>query len=488
MNINEKIRMARQLEKLGVDVIEAGFPIASQGDFEAVSQIAQAVSGAQVAGLARANERDIDRAWEAIRTARLPRIHTFISTSDIHLTHQLRKSREEVLAMTVAAVRRAKSYTDNVEFSAMDATRSDWDYLCRVVEAAIDAGATTVNIPDTVGYAVPSEFGALIAYLKENVRAIDRAVISVHCHNDLGLATANAIAAVQNGARQIECTINGIGERAGNTSLEEAVMILYTRKEHMKLATGIRTTELYATSRLLTRITGVAVQPNKAIVGANAFAHESGIHTDGLLKDKITYEIMTPESVGVIKSSLVLGKHSGRHAMKDELQKRGYELSDDTVNKIFERFKDLADKKKDLYDEDLETIVAEIVLRAPEKYKLINLNVVSGSFAIPTATVQMEVEGVLIKDVGMGDGPVDAAFKTIAKITRTKSTLLKYSVDAITGGTDAQGVVTVRLEEDGREIVGRGAHNDIIMASVLAYLNALNRLEHIKQSPIKSYL
>ena len=488
MNINEKIRMARQLEKLGVDVIEAGFPIASQGDFEAVSQIAQAVSGAQVAGLARANERDIDRAWEAIRTARLPRIHTFISTSDIHLTHQLRKSREEVLAMTVAAVRRAKSYTDNVEFSAMDATRSDWDYLCRVVEAAIDAGATTVNIPDTVGYAVPSEFGALIAYVKENVSAIDSAVISVHCHNDLGLATANAIAAVQNGARQIECTINGIGERAGNTSLEEAVMILYTRKEHMKLATGIRTTELYATSRLLTRITGVAVQPNKAIVGANAFAHESGIHTDGLLKDKITYEIMTPESVGVIKSSLVLGKHSGRHAMKDELQKRGYELSDDTVNKIFERFKDLADKKKDLYDEDLETIVAEIVLRAPEKYKLINLNVVSGSFAIPTATVQMEVEGELIKDVGMGDGPVDAAFKTIAKITRTKSTLLKYNVDAITGGTDAQGVVTVRLEEDGREIVGRGAHNDIIMASVLAYLNALNRLEHIKQSPIKSYL
>jgi 2-isopropylmalate synthase len=256
----------------------------------------------------------------------------------------------------------------------------------------------------------------------------------------------------------------------------------------MKLATGIKTTELYATSRLLTRITGVAVQPNKAIVGANAFAHESGIHTDGLLKDKITYEIMTPESVGVIKSSLVLGKHSGRHAMKDELQKRGYELSDDTVNKIFERFKDLADKKKDLYDEDLETIVAEIVLRAPEKYKLINLNVVSGSFAIPTATVQMEVEGALIKDVGMGDGPVDAAFKTIAKITRTKSTLLKYNVDAITGGTDAQGVVTVRLEEDGREIVGRGAHNDIIMASVLAYLNALNRLEHIKQSPIKSYL
>jgi 2-isopropylmalate synthase len=488
MNINEKVRMATQLEKLGVDIIEAGFPVASQGDFEAVSRIARAVTDIQVAGLARANENDIDRAWEAIREARRPRIHTFISTSDIHLAHQLRKSRDEVLAMTAAAVKRAKSYTDNVEFSAMDATRSDRDYLCRVIEAAIAAGATTVNIPDTVGYAIPDEFGDLIRYLREQVPIIDKAVISVHCHNDLGLATANAISAVLNGARQVECTINGIGERAGNTSLEEVVMILYTRKEHINLTTGIRTAEIYNTSKLLTRITGVAVQPNKAIVGANAFAHESGIHTDGLLKDKITYEIMTPESVGVTKSILILGKHSGRHAMKDELQKRGYDLSDDTVNKIFERFKELADQKKDLYDEDLETIVAEIVLRAPETYKLINLNVVSGSFAIPTATVQMEVDGELIKDVGMGDGPVDAAFKTIARITRTKSTLLKYSVDAITGGTDAQGVVTVRLEEDGREIVGRGAHNDIIMASVLAYLNALNRLEHVKQSPIKSYL
>ncbi len=488
MNINEKVRMARQLEKLGVDVIEAGFPVASPGDFEAVSLIARTVTDMQVAGLARANERDIDRAWEAIREARRPRIHTFISTSDIHLTHQLRKSREEVLAMTAAAVKRAKSYTDNVEFSAMDATRSDRDYLCRVIEAAIEAGATTINIPDTVGYAIPSEFGALIRELRDRVPNMDQAVISVHCHNDLGLATANAIAAVLNGARQIECTINGIGERAGNTSLEEVVMILYTRKEHVRLTTSVKTAEIHATSKLLTRITGVAVQPNKAIVGANAFAHESGIHTDGLLKDKMTYEIMTPESVGLTQSSLVLGKHSGRHAMKDELQKRGYDLTDDMINKIFERFKELADKKKVLYDEDLETIVAEIVLRAPDKYKLINLNVNSGSFAIPTATVQMEVDGTVIKDVGMGDGPVDAAFKTIAKITRTKSTLLKYSVDAITGGTDAQGVVTVRLEEDGREIVGRGAHNDIIMASVLAYLNALNRLEHIKQSPIKSYL
>ncbi len=488
MNIQEKVRMAKQLEKLGVDIIEAGFPIASQGDFDAVRTIAESLKKSQIAGLARANNKDIDRAWEAIQPAINPRIHTFISTSDIHLTHQLRKSRDEVLDMAVAAVKRAKSYTEDVEFSAMDATRSDRDYLCQILGAAIEAGATTLNIPDTVGYTIPDEFADLIRYIKEHVSNIDRATISVHCHNDLGLATANSMAAVLNGARQVECTINGIGERAGNTSLEEMAMILYTRKEYAHLETQIATEEIYNTSKLLTRITGVGVQPNKAIVGSNAFAHESGIHTDGLLKDKITYEIMTPESVGVTQSSLVLGKHSGRHAMKDELQKRGYELSDENLNKVFTRFKELADKKKDLYDEDLETIVAEIVLRAPDTYKLTNLNVVSGSFAIPTATVQMEVNGEPIKDVGMGDGPVDAAFKTIAKITSTKSKLLKYSVDSISGGTDAQGVVTVRLEENSQEIVGRGAHNDIIMASVLAYINALNRLEYLKQNPIKTHL
>jgi len=488
MNINEKVRLAKQLEKLGVDIIEAGFPIASQGDFDAVCTIASLIKQSQIAGLARANDKDIDRAWEAIKHASKPRIHTFISTSDIHLTHQLRKSREEVLDMAVTAVKRAKSYTDDVEFSAMDATRSDRDYLCQILTAAIDAGATTLNIPDTVGYTIPDEFAELIRYIRANVSNIEKAIISVHCHNDLGLATANATAAVLNGARQVECTINGIGERAGNTSLEELAMILYTRKDYTHLETQIVTEEIFNTSKLLTRITGVAVQPNKAIVGSNAFAHESGIHTDGLLKDKITYEIMTPESVGVTKSSLVLGKHSGRHAMKDELGKRGYELSEDDLNKVFTRFKELADKKKDLYEEDLETIVAEIVLRAPDTYKLINLNVVSGSFAIPTATVQMEVDGEVIKDVGMGDGPVDAAFKTIAKITSTKSKLLKYSVDSISGGTDAQGVVTVRLEENFQEIVGRGAHNDIIMASVLAYINALNRLEYLKKNPIKTHL
>jgi 2-isopropylmalate synthase len=488
MNINEKVRMAKQLEKLGVDIIEAGFPVASQGDFEAVRMISQSLTKSQVAGLARAHDRDIERAWEAIQHAHHPRIHTFISTSDIHLTHQLRKGREEVLQMAAAAVTKAKSFTDDVEFSAMDATRSDPDYLCQVLEAAIEAGATTVNIPDTVGYTIPVEFAELISYIKKNVPNIDRAVISVHCHNDLGLATANSLAAVLNGARQVECTINGIGERAGNTSLEEIAMILYTRKEYAQIETSIATEEIYGTSKLLTRITGVRVQPNKAIVGSNAFAHESGIHTDGLLKDKNTYEIMTPESVGVTKSNLVMGKHSGRHALKEELKTRGYELSEENLNKIFTRFKELADTKKDLYDEDLETIVAEIVLRAPDRYKLINLNVVTGNFAIPTATIQMEVEGELKKDVGMGDGPVDAAFKTIAKITGTKSSLLKYSVESITGGTDAQGVVTVRLEEDAQQIVGRGAHNDIIMASVLAYINALNRLEYIKQNPIKTRL
>ncbi len=488
MNIPEKLRMAKQLEKLGVDIIEAGFPIASQGDFEAVKLIAESIKKSQVAGLARANNKDIERAWEAVQNAEHPRIHTFISTSEIHLTHQLRKSREEVLDMAISAVKKAKSYTENVEFSAMDATRSDRDYLCQVIKAAIDAGATTVNIPDTVGYTIPSEFGDMIKYIIKNVSNIDKAVISVHCHNDLGLATANSLSAVLNGARQVECTINGIGERAGNTSLEEVVMILYTRKDYAHLETNIISEEIYSTSRLLTRITGVGVQPNKAIVGANAFAHESGIHTDGLLKDKITYEIMTPESVGVKKSIIVLGKHSGRHALRDELKNRGYELSEGDVYKVFNRFKELADKKKQLFDEDLETIVAEIVLRAPDKYKLINMNVVSGSFAIPTATVQMEVDGEQIKDVGMGDGPVDAAFKTIAKITKTKSKLLKYGVDSITGGTDAQGVVTVRLEGNGNEIVGRGAHTDIIMASVLAYINALNRLEYLKKNPIKNQL
>jgi 2-isopropylmalate synthase len=485
MNIAEKLRMARQLEKLNVDVIEAGFPVASEGDFQAVREIARKIKKCQVAGLARAADMDIDIAWEAIKNAVNPRIHTFISTSDIHLKYQLHKTREEVLEMAVRAVKRAKGYTPNVEFSAMDATRSNWEYLAEVVEATIDAGATTVNIPDTVGYAIPSEFGKLIKYLKEKVKNSDRAVFSVHCHNDLGLAVANSLAALLNGARQVECTINGIGERAGNASLEEIVMILRTRKDLFNLETGVVSEMIYPSSRLVTLITGVAVQPNKAIVGANAFAHESGIHQDGLLKEKITYEIMTPQSVGMTKSTLVIGKHSGRHAFKERLKELGYELSDKDLNQTFKRFKDLSDKKKEIYDEDIEAIVAEVVLRAPDKYKLLHVNVVSGDVTIPTATVQMEIEGQVVKDVGHGDGPVDAVFKTVAKITGTQSRLLKYSVNSITGGTDAQGEVTVRLEEDGNIVVGQGAHTDIIMASVLAYINALNRLEYIKKNPIK---
>ncbi len=486
MNLQEKLRVARQLEILGVDIIEAGFPVSSQGDFDAVRQIAETIKISQVAGLARANTADIDRAWEAISVAEKPRIHTFISTSEIHLKYQLRKTEEEVLTIARKAVEHAKKYTPEVEFSAMDATRSDRDYLCRVFSEVIDAGAKTINVPDTVGYAVPDEFGDLIRYICENVPNITEAVISVHCHNDLGLAVANSLSAIANGARQVECTVNGIGERAGNASLEEIVMILHTRQDLYGLDTSIRTEKIYPTSRLITSITGVAVQPNKAIVGANAFAHESGIHQDGLLKEKITYEIMTPESVGMTKSSIVLGKHSGSHAFRKRVEELGFALDEKELKRSFERFKNLADKKKEVFDEDIEAIIAEEVLRPADVYKMLHMTISSGSVAIPSATVEMEVSGEVIKDAAFGDGPVDAAFKTISKITRTKSRLLKYVVSSITGGTDAQGEVSVRLEEDDYVVVGQGAHVDIIMASALAYINALNRLEHVKKKQIKS--
>jgi 2-isopropylmalate synthase len=481
MNLQEKLRVARQLESLGVDIIEAGFPIASQGDFDAVKKIASVIKKSQVAGLARANDGDIDRAWEAIKCAVMPRIHTFISTSDIHLKHQLRKTHDEVLKIAVKAVKRAKKFTRNVEFSAMDATRSDRDYLCRVFAEVIDAGAVTLNVPDTVGYAIPEEFGNLIAYIRKNVPNIAQASISVHCHNDLGLAVANSVAAVANGARQVECTINGIGERAGNASLEEIVMILRVRRDLFGADTRIATEKIYPSSRLITSITGVMVQPNKAIVGANAFAHESGIHQDGLLKNKMTYEIMTPQSIGLSMSSMVMGKHSGSHAFRKRVEELGFTLSDDELKKAFQRFKDLADKKKEVFDEDIEAIIAQEVLRAPDIYNLIDMNVVSGTVAIPTATVEMEVDGKMVKDAAFGDGPVDAALKTIAKITKTKSRLLKYAVNSITGGTDAQGEVTVRVQENDTVVVGQGAHMDIIIASALAYINALNRLEHAKK-------
>ncbi len=481
MNLDEKIRIARQLERLNVDVIEAGFPSSSPGDFESVKRVSQEVRGPQIAGLARTTPGDIDRAWEALRYAHNPLLHVFIATSDIHLQHKLRKSREEVLEEAGRAVVHAKRYTQEVEFSAEDATRSDPDYLARVVEAAIEAGATIVNIPDTVGYTTPTEYGKLIAFLRQNVKNIHQAILSVHCHNDLGMAVANSLAAVENGARQVECTINGIGERAGNASLEEIVMALKTRRDFFQYEVGVATEQIYPASRLLSSITGILVPPNKAIVGANAFAHEAGIHQDGVLKEKTTYEIMRPESVGISQSTLVLGKHSGRHAFRDRIKALGYELSDAHLNQAFMRFKEVADKKKQVFDEDLEAIIADEILRIPDIYKLVNLNVVSGSVILPTATVQMEIGGKILQEAGFGDGPVDAAYKTIAKITKTRSRLLKFSVNAITGGTDAQGEVMVILEESGIRVAGQGAHTDIIMAAAKAYINGLNKLEYQKR-------
>ena len=478
MNLDEKIRLARQLETLGVDAIEAGFPVASEGDFHAVQQIAREIRGLQVCALSRASLADLDRTWEAIAEAANPRIHTFISASDIHLKYQLNKSRKQVLKEAVEAVKHAAAFTKNVEFSPMDATRSDRLYLGDMVEAVLEAGATTINIPDTVGYTMPEEYGELMAYLFGKIG--NRAVLSAHCHNDLGLAVANSLAAVRNGARQVECTINGIGERAGNAALEEVVMSLATRKDIFHVATRIKTERIYQTSRLLTAITGIHVQPNKAIVGANAFAHESGIHQDGLIKEKTTYEIMTPQSVGIAETSLVLGKHSGRHAIAERLKKMGHNLSREEITRIFTRFKELADVKKEIFDEDLEAIISEEIFRIEDKYKLLSLTVVSGNVPIPTATMEMEVDGEISHDAGFGIGPVDATFAAIRKITGTHDFLQQYAVNAITGGTDAQGEVTVQLKYSDHTVVGRGAHPDVLVASAKAYINALNRLDRLK--------
>jgi len=475
------VRVAEQLEKLNVDIIEAGFPISSEGDFEAVRAISRTIKRSEVAALARTNPKDIDRAWEAVRIAKSPRLHTFISTSDIHLRHQLKKSKEEVIRIAARSVARAKRYTPNVEFSAMDATRSDVEFLSAVIEAAIRAGATTINIPDTVGYSIPSEFGSLIRTIRQRVQGIEKVTLSVHCHNDLGLAVANSLSAVQNGARQVECTINGIGERAGNTSLEEVVMAIRTRNDLLRFHTRVIPKHLFTTSRLVSKITGMVVQPNKAIVGANAFAHESGIHQDGVLKEKLTYEIMTPESVGIPKTSIVLGKLSGRHAFKERVRELGYRISEKDLELAFNRFKQLADKKREIYDEDIESIVVEEILRMPRRFKLVYLNVIAGNVTVPTATVQMEVDGKLLQEAGFGDGPVDATFKTIKKITRTKSKLLQFAINAITSGTEAQGEVTVRLEEKGNTVIGQGADTDVIVASAKAYINALNKMEFKKQ-------
>jgi 2-isopropylmalate synthase len=478
MNLEEKVVIAKQLARMGVDIIEAGFAYSSPGDFEAVRQIAQQVEGPTICSLARARPEDIDRAWEALKGAPRVRIHTFLSTSDIHLKYQFRMTRKEALKRAVEMVERARGYVKDVEFSPMDASRSDVNYLCEVLEAVIAAGAGTVNIPDTVGYATPQEFGQLIATIRKKVSNIRKAVISVHCHNDLGVAVANSLAAIAAGAGQVECTVNGIGERAGNASMEEIVMGLRTRKDFYKADTKIRTEEISKTSRLVSKITGMVVQPNKAIVGANAFAHTSGIHQDGLLKEKSTYEIMRPESIGLGQMQLVMGKLSGRHAFRKRLEELGYKLTDEEINLAFDRFKRLADQKKEIFEEDLEAIITEQIRRIPERYVLKSLFVQSGTGQVPTATVELEIDGKALKQTGMGDGPVDAAYRTIAGMTGTKSRLLQYVVKAITGGTDAQGEVSVRVEEAGKTTSGNGADTDIIVASAKAYLNALNKLAY----------
>ena len=476
MNLEEKIQVARALEEMGVDVIEAGFPIASNGDFEAVREVAKMVKNSQVAGLSRATKKDIDRAWEALQGAANPRIHTFISTSPLHMKFKLQMEPDAVHQAVIDSVTHARNLCENVEWSPEDGTRTDHDFLARCVESAIKAGARTINIPDTVGYTVPEEFAELIAMLLNRVPNIDQAVISVHCHNDLGLAVANSLAAVKAGARQIECTINGIGERAGNCALEEVVMALRTRNDCLPYTTGVETTHIMRTSRLVSAITGFSVQPNKAIVGANAFAHESGIHQDGVLKNAQTYEIMTPESVGLTRSNLVMGKHSGRHAFKAKLKELGFELGENEFQDAFERFKELADHKKEVYDEDIFALVDDAVVRHNDVVRFVSLQVVCGSTGPQTAELTLNLRGEEQKAKAEGNGPVDATFEAIRAIMPHEAKLQLYQVHAVTGGTDAQAQVTVRLEEDGKTVNGQGADHDTLVASARAYVNALNKL------------
>lgn len=478
MNLEEKLEVARQLVRLKVDVIEAGFPASSPGDFEAVKMVAQQIKGPAVAGLCRAMDSDIDCTWEAVKYSDKPRIHTFLATSDIHLKHKLKKTREQALELAVAAVKRAKSYCDDIEFSAEDASRSDIDYLCTVVEAVIDAGATTVNIPDTVGYAIPDEFGRLIGTLKQRVTNIAKCNLSVHCHNDLGLGVANSLAAVMNGADQVECTINGIGERAGNASLEEVVMALHTRSDYFADAhTDINTKEIYRASRLVSDVTGLQVQVNKAIVGSNAFAHEAGIHQHGVLQERTTYEIMDAQSIGLTESKLVLGKHSGRHAFEARLTELGYELTPDDLNKAFARFKEVADKKKSIFDEDLEAIIADETYYAiPEIYQLKYMTVMTSLEGVPTATIRIATETEELSDCEMGVGSVDAVYKTIDKIVNVPHNLIDYTVKSVTGGTDALGEVMVKIGDDKNVYTGRGTSLDIVEASAKAYVQAINKL------------
>jgi 2-isopropylmalate synthase len=484
MNLEEKLRVARLLDQMGVDVIEAGFPIASPGDFEAVQAIAGSIKNAVVCGLARAKPADIDVAGEALKPAEKRRIHTFISTSDIHMRYQLQMPPEAVLESVKESVTRARSHTDNVEWSAMDATRSEIDFLCQCVEAAIACGATTINLPDTVGFATPDEMAAIITNIRNRVPNIDKAVLSMHCHNDLGLAVANSLAGVKAGARQIECTINGIGERAGNAALEEVVMALKVRGDVMPFETGVDATMITKASRTLSSITGFNVQPNKAIVGANAFAHESGIHQDGVLKHAGTYEIMRPESVGLTKSNLVMGKHSGRHALKAKLEDMGYDLGDNAFQDLFQRFKNLADRKKTIYDEDLVSLLEDESSHDRDRVKFVSLHVSAGSKGPQIADLSLNVDGVEQASIARGNGPVDAIFNAIRDLVpHSDSVLQLYQVHAVTGGTDAQAEVTVRLEEDGRTVTGQAADADTLVASCRAYIHALNRLMLKRERP-----
>ncbi len=476
MTLEEKLQIAEVLDEMNVDIIEAGFPIASNGDFEAVSEISKNIKNSTIAGLARANLKDIERAWEAIKFAKSPRIHTFIATSPLHMKFKLKKTEEEVLESIKKTVSYARNLCSNIEWSCEDAGRSNLEFLYKCIDLAITCGATTINIPDTVGYTLPQEFGKIFSQVKNNVSNIDKAILSSHTHNDLGLATANNVAAIQEGARQIECTINGMGERAGNSSLEEIVMTLKVKKDLMPFHTDIKTESIIKASRLVSSITGFPVQPNKAIVGANAFAHEAGIHQDGMLKHAGTYEIMTPESVGLKKSSLVLGKHSGKHAFSEKLKELGYNPGNNALMELFGRFKDLADKKKEIFEEDLIALVEDRAASYNEHIKFVSLEVNAGSLEKHEAKLKIQIDKEEKMTKNNGNGPVDATFNAIKELTSTNFRLKLYQVNAITAGTDAQGEVTVRLEDDDLSSQAKGSDPDIIVASAKAYINALNRL------------
>jgi 2-isopropylmalate synthase len=478
MTMREKMMLARQLERLRVDVIEAGFPISSEGDFESVRSIAEQIRTIAIAGLARANKGDIDRCWDAVRNAAKPRIHVFLATSDIHLKYKLKKTRDEALAIARDMVAYAKSLCPDVEFSAEDATRSDLPYLCQVIEAVIQAGATVVNVPDTVGYTIPAEYGETIRYIFSHVPNIGRTTLSVHCHNDLGLAVANSLVAIQNGVRQVECTINGIGERAGNASLEEIAMALRTRKDLFGIETGIDTREIYPSSSMVTNLTGLMVQPNKAIVGRNAFAHEAGIHQDGMIKEKLTYEIMRPEDVGIKESKLVLGKHSGRHAFRSKYQELGFDLSDAELEKAYVLLMKVADKKKELFDEDLIVTVRDALRISPPVFKLKYIQSTGGNQIVATATIVLEKEGNLMQDSATGDGPVDAAIKAIDRVTGVEGKLIDYTVHSVTGGRDAVGEVFMKVDFGKASFIGKAASLDIVDASARAYVDAVNKMIH----------